>query len=481
MMRMNPTIGALLMLGLLAAGCGGPQGAAPATDHLKNSASSVTKGVTEGTNRAVSTVVPPAARHHARRALEAVGRTTKGRIHGSAKPAAVTRRGAHRPTQVIAFFATGSTTRGPSAGLSALASHPRSVSALSPLFYTLRADGSLVSHVDPKVVAFARSHHIPLIPLVNNAGGTAAPLMNGPARTRALTAIEDVVMKNGYAGVNVDFQLLPNSARVGLNQFVDDLSTALRPKGKSITVDVIPGAQTRGAHAAYDEYTLARYSDGLVLMTYDHHSDSSPPGPVAPITWVRDAVVHALQAGVPANKILLGVNTYGYTWNTTTHSATTTPMKATAALPKHFVPAAQEATAHYTNRAGHHVVWVPDRKSLRAKLALVRRYHLKGIAIWKVGDETRGFWVELDRLNGTRPAPAAPAKSAAGRPATTVAVKGRQAGQTVKHGTSSALNAMRGGAGVLTRAGPTGPAPHNPGSARGGVGMKGHHTHGKAT
>lgn len=476
MMRMTPTIGTLLMLGVLAAGCGGPQGAAPANHHLKNSASSVTRGVTEGTNRAVSTVVPPAVRHHARRALEAVGTTTKGRTQSSG-----TGSGARPAPEVIAFFATGSTTKGPSAGLGALASRPRSVSAISPLFYTLRPDGSLTSKVDPKVIAFAHRHHIPLVPLVNNAGGTAAPLMDPAARSRALTAIEDVVMKNGYAGINVDFQLLPNSARVGLNQFIDDLSSALRPKGKSVTVDVIPGAQTRGAHAAYDEYTLARYSDGLVLMTYDHHSNSSPPGPVAPIHWVRNAVVHALQSGVPGNKILLGVNTYGYTWNTTKRSATTTPMKSTAGIAKHFVPTAQEATAHYINRTGHHVVWVPDSKSLRAKMALVRRYHLKGIAIWKVGYETQGFWVELDRLTGTRPATVAPKTTSLKRSSNTVAVKGRQAGQTVKHGTSSALNDLRGGTRVRTRAGPGGKVKPNAAAARGGVGMKGHQTHGKAS
>ncbi len=49
-------------------------------------------------------------------------------------------------------------------------------------------------------------------------------------------------------------------------------------------------------------------------MAYDYHWATSPPGPVAPIGWVR-AVLRYAKTQIPASKIILGMPLYGYDWS----------------------------------------------------------------------------------------------------------------------------------------------------------------------
>lgn len=310
--------------------------------------------------------------------------------------------GGRPPLKVIGFVTTDNT-KGPmgSPGLDYLAKTPQAVTYLAPLFYSVNADGSLTSHVTTGVEAFAKKYHIKLMPLVNNAGGNHAFLDNAQARHRAIRNIVAAVKNRGFDGVSIDFQLLPGSARVPLNTFMDELFGRLHPLHKVITVNIIPTEAQTGEHGAYDEHTLARYSDQLVLMTYDRHDNSSAPGPVSPHDWVVAAVEHAIHEGVAPNKIYLGVNTYGYDWNTTTGAAMTVPLRSAKTNPHvRWDAAVKEAHSTYRSRSGLHVTWFGNDRSLRDKIAIARRFHLYGLAIWKVGYEDRTFWKTLIADNG---------------------------------------------------------------------------------
>ena len=49
-------------------------------------------------------------------------------------------------------------------------------------------------------------------------------------------------------------------------------------------------------------------------MGYDYHWATSPPGPVAPVGWIR-AVLRYAKTQIPASKIILGIPLYGYDWS----------------------------------------------------------------------------------------------------------------------------------------------------------------------
>ncbi len=302
------------------------------------------------------------------------------------------------PLHVIGFFTEDASAR----GLTALGRDPKALSYLSPWWYTLKADGSLTNKSTAATRAWIKSHNVPVMPLVTN-GGQQAVLLSDSAIKTAVSNLVSEVQKNNYAGVNVDFQGLQSNARSGLNAFVDELASSLHAHQKIVSVDVIPTAAQTGTGGAYDEVTLSHYADQIVLMTYDHHDDSSGPGPVSPHAWVVAGVQHALNSGVPAQKLVLGVNDYGYDWNTTKHTAITVPQKVATTAPtseKSYNPTTTESKVVYTKNGQHHIAYYGGRKALADKVAIAKQYKLYGIAIWKVGYENQAYWQELLKVNG---------------------------------------------------------------------------------
>lgn len=381
-----------LLAGVLGFGAthGTPKKPTPAT-------TSTSPGKSAG-NTAPGTGTAPLSRSTTRH-ITNTGSSTKGKGTSSGATS-----GKRLNDEVLAFYNPRETTgpKGQSTGLNSLSTEPQAVTSISPLWYGVTPTGSLVSHVDSKTESFARAHHIKLMPLVRNQNGNETFLLNTKARDAAVANITKLVKSKGYVGVNIDFELLKSPARVPLEEFMDTLSHNLRPYGKKVTVDVIPTESQIGKHGAYNEAALARYSDAIVLMTYDHHSQSSPPGPVAPHTWVVAAVKHALQSGVPANKIILGVNDYGYDWNLGTHKAITMPEKTALKLSGAHTFDRSVKEAHVTYRDSHgntHEVWYGNSRSLADRINIARQYKLKGIAIWRVGFEAPSYWHHLAKLN----------------------------------------------------------------------------------
>lgn len=306
---------------------------------------------------------------------------------------------------VMGFVTNQSPTGGTTASsLKALSANSKAVSYLSPLWYSVKSDGTLVDKSSAAIMSFAKSHSIPIVPLVNNQNSNDTFLQSDSTRKAAVDAINAVIKKQGFAGVSIDFQGLQPKDRVPLNTFMDELSALTKPENKLLTIDVIPTQAQTGAHGAYDEHTLARFADQIILMTYDRHDNTSSPGPVSPSAWVEKAVKHTLQAGVPAKKIYLGVNAYGYDWNTATGSGTTVGANVAPKLgPVKYSAAAQEAHITYTKNGARHVVWFGNTRSLKNKLAIAKKYRLYGLAVWQVGDEQPSFWKTLAAQNGPAP------------------------------------------------------------------------------
>jgi spore germination protein YaaH len=234
-------------------------------------------------------------------------------------------------------------------------------------------------------------------------GGEYKVLEDNTAMHTAIQNLVSLVQKNNYAGLNIDFQGLPFQARTGLNAFVDELAHQLHGMNKTVAVDIIPTQAQTGAHGAYDEVTLSHYADQLILMTYDRHDNTSSPGPVSPHAWVVAAVKHALASGVPASKIVLGVNSYGYDWNLSSGKGTTVGQAQASSTPnsqKSYSSTTKETKVTFTKNGVKHVIYYGGRQALADKIAIAKQYKLAGIAIWKVGYENQGFWQELLTKNG---------------------------------------------------------------------------------
>ena len=364
---------------------------------------------------------------------------------------------------------------------SLLVANRPAIAELAPLWYQVMPDGSLRDRSSNHLKAWARSEHIALMPLVVNHGGTSQFLLSAAARTRAIDALAAMVKRENYDGLNIDFEQLKNQARGPLVAFVSQLHARLRAMNKLLTIDIIPSGSRRAAQSgAYNYASLAKNTDEVVLMTYDAHDNGSAPGPVAPLSWVKRRVNVALAAGIPRNRLVLGIADYGYDWPVSPRgrgveiglNQVDALLKAKKITPKRN--ASGEPHFTYTRGGVTHVVWYEDSRSVLPKIELARRDGLAGLGLWMAGFETAQYWHAVRAAAGTATTaagftPVTPQAVAGGSPGSST----RTAGASRRPGTG-ASNAARGvrpsavtggGTGAATSGSQTAPASGGAGGA----------------
>ncbi|MBP1762668.1 MAG: glycosyl hydrolase-like protein [Firmicutes bacterium] len=143
--------------------------------------------------------------------------------------------------------------------------------------------------------------------------------------------------------------------------------------------------------AGYDYAAIGRIVDRVVIMAYDYSYKTSPAGPVAPLWWVDD-VISYLKSIIPAEKMLLGLPTYGYDWGEGISTTTVTAkrlqsLKNQYNLTESFVEASMSPYYSYVDNNGvSHQIWLENRASLNAKLDVALDNHLAGVSFWRIGN-----------------------------------------------------------------------------------------------
>jgi len=275
-----------------------------------------------------------------------------------------------------------------------LKAHPGLVDYVAPFWYEAAADGSIIAKPEGNAAAAAAADHLPLMPLVNNAGGTDAFLHSASTRTTLVNNLVQLINNHHYAGLNIDFQQLQPADRQALTAFMTQLYHALPPH-VALSMSVVPLTNLNGASSAYDYQALSPMVSAMVLMAYDRHGDGTPPGPVSPYPWVVQSVNRALNAGIPRQKLYLGIANYGYLWTDHSTHAQTIPLKV---MYQHkygkFVwnPTYKEAYDSYTVNGVPHVIWFVNDRGAVDRIKLAEKDHLGGVAFWRIGYEDAKWW-----------------------------------------------------------------------------------------
>jgi spore germination protein YaaH len=302
-----------------------------------------------------------------------------------------------------------------SLGTASLQAHADAITLLAPQCYELDRAGALHGQLPAGVLDVTRLAGLPLMPLVTNAGfdrSTAHALLhNAQAQERALKYLAEVAEHDQYVGWQLDFEGIGPADKLAYTRFVAHLAAQMHRGHRLLSVavvprfsDIYPDSSAPGFHtgewgAAFDFRGLGRVADFLVLMAYDQHTPSTPPGPVAGYDWVRAALDYAVSR-VPPSKLLLGLPLYGREWAetagvTTSHSLAYRDLKRYLEDPsceRHWDDVAQTTWFQWREDETLRTAWFDDARSLREKLALIPLYHLRGYAAWRLGVEDPEFW-----------------------------------------------------------------------------------------
>ncbi|MBI1983459.1 MAG: hypothetical protein HYS61_04600, partial [Acidobacteria bacterium] len=305
------------------------------------------------------------------------------------------------------------------------------MSVLAPQCFTVDPDGVVEGTVPPAVMEIARRENLPIMPLLINPRfdrEIARTLLRSPAaQERAVMYMAHLAERDNFVGWQLDLEFIDPADKDLYTQFVGRLAKRLHGDGRLVSVAVIPrfsdtfpGTSPSGDFrtgqwgAPYDYRALGRIVDLMTLMAYDHHNQSSPPGPVAGYAWVKAALDYAVHR-VPRQKLLLGIPFYAREWvrnaeggqsRTLGHAELsgllTRPEIQIQRDPRWRVPwfQAQEGTTSRT-------VWFDDSRSLNEKMELLLEYRLRGFAPWRLGHESPEFWELVDRIEKSQAAAAA--------------------------------------------------------------------------
>lgn len=270
----------------------------------------------------------------------------------------------------------------------------------------MKGDGSLEIKGSPGVAGLVRSLGAkPLLSvyLVGGADAGHEVLASSSSRARAIDVL--VSAMRDYDGISMDFEGLYAEDRDSYTQFMAELSRQLRPLGKLVTIALsAKTSDTRTGWAASHDYAaIAPHVDLAVVMAYGYRTArSTVPGSVAPMPWVEASLAYALSQ-MPPEKIILGVPLYGYDWNTTSGqpaSVVTQPQAMAraerfSATVQHDV-LQQAARFNYQDGGGTHEVWFENRATVDAKVELVTRHGLAGVATWRLGHEDPQVWSAIN-------------------------------------------------------------------------------------
>ncbi|HZX45873.1 MAG TPA: glycosyl hydrolase family 18 protein [Clostridia bacterium] len=301
----------------------------------------------------------------------------------------------------------------------------KNISAVAPFWYRLSpADASDLQQHHPeegftdkkmkRIIEKAHEQGMEVLMLVHNMlyGGRAngkelakRMLATGESRKAFIDKVEAVLEKFGYDGINIDIENIYVADRERFSALVKELYERLSPKGYRVTVCV--PAKTRDNlkntwSGPFDYKEIAKYSDNVVIMTYDEHGYSSGPGPVASYGWVRNVMKYAV-GQIPADKILMGVPGYGFDWTAGKKGARYISYSQAVSLASskgakiQWDNAARVPYFKYTQNGQSHEVWFESKSSLEHKLDIVKEYNIGGIALWRVGLEDAGFWDVMEK------------------------------------------------------------------------------------
>lgn len=354
--------------------------------------------------------------------------------------------------------------------------HVSQLTEINPFGYTVKSDGSLndAAKIDKSewqtLFTAARKAKTRVIPTImwSDTQAIHAVLSDPAKRSAHVAAIVSMVKEKGFDGVDIDYEGKLADDRDNYVAFLKELSAAFGKNKLNKWLMCTIEARTppkdlyheipADLEYANDLKAIGTYCDRVRLMTYDqqradltlnktHEKDIYAP--IADPAWIRK-VVALMAKDIDKKKIVLGVATYGYTyqvmpfsdgtgyaytqletfnptygtdtakaygitpWRTASGELAFTyvPKDTPASLPSQsllasYAPkgtvsalkaaAGSLALVQKTGRQGPvTLVWWSDATAIQQKVALARELGLRGVAIFKMdGGEDQGIWKVL--------------------------------------------------------------------------------------
>lgn len=349
-------------------------------------------------------------------------------------------------------------------GTASASKHIKKLDIVYPFAYEVSAVGIPLDKADltedkwQDLFKEAKEEGVDVVPTIlwNNGAEIHKVLSNPTWRRLHIELIARYVEAGDFDGINIDYESKLSETKDYFSVFLKELNARLDGKLLTCTVEarMPPENRYRNVPASIEyanDYTeMAKHCDIIEIMAYDQQradlllndaKKGEPYIPVADVEWVESVVKLALK-DIPAEKIMLGVPTYGRKWTVTVAPDWYKEYKGNGAInlpdavewaddndvtPGENVAGEKSYTFFNPNlpfkildvlpvpdgtRTGFEaaakallfanltkmevpveLVWYSDADAIADKVDLAKKYGLKGIAIFKIdGEEDQKIW-----------------------------------------------------------------------------------------
>lgn len=227
------------------------------------------------------------------------------------------------------------------------------------------------------------------------------------AQQTLITNLINMVQSRGAHGVNIDFEGIPSSQATNFANFMVDLANQMHT--------AIPGSEVSTVLYAVDWNNVFDFSimepfvDQYIIMGYGYYyGGSSNAGPTDPLYHFGSSynytlsrtITYYLDDGVPAEKLILGLPSYGYEWPTSSTSIPSSTTGTGTARTYAYVmnnTSGNYSVANHTwevdsysdnytfNDGSTRQCFISQDSAWRKRLEHVRNTGIGGIGIWALG------------------------------------------------------------------------------------------------
>lgn len=232
-------------------------------------------------------------------------------------------------------------------------------------------------------------------------------LSDEAAKKNIIRNLTRVILQKRYRGLNLDFEYILPEDRVAYAAFVKQVTDTLNLFEVHVSVALAPKYSDQQSGVLYegmDYALLGAAANSVFLMTYEWGYTYGEPMAVAPVNQVRRVAEYALTR-IPAEKVVLGVQNYGYDWPLpfqagTTRAKTLGNIEAVSLAGQYgaeiqFDEQAQSPWFRYWQYGIQHEVWFQDVRSYRATFELAKELGLRGVGYWTIMQLFRANWTLL--------------------------------------------------------------------------------------
>ncbi|NQX46899.1 glycoside hydrolase family 18 protein [Paenibacillus tritici] len=287
---------------------------------------------------------------------------------------------------------------------------------LAPFSFRIKRDGTLEAPPLDGLASIAAEHQVTLMMVVTNleegkfSSELGRIILNDQeVQDRLLKNIITEAKRVNFRDIHFDMEFLRPEDREAYNAFLRKAAGLIHKEGFLLSTALAPktsATQVGAWYTAHDYKVHGEVTDFVIIMTYEWGYSGGPPMPVSPIGPVRQVLTYAASE-MPAGKIMMGQNLYGYDW--------TLPFVAGGQYAKALSPQAaidlarnrntaiqydyraQAPHFNYTDDEGkQHKVWFEDARSIQAKFDLIKELNLRGISYWKLGLPFPQNWLLLE-------------------------------------------------------------------------------------